>query len=107
YGFYVVRPALARIPGVGGVSVLSSDTREIEVILDPAKMLAAKLTVDDVAAVLKESNLLQPIGHYPDNGIQHLVLASNLWKSAQDIAETPIVVSGGTTLRVGDIATVR
>src|SRR5262245_10915130 len=29
YGFYVVRPVLSRIPGVGGVSVLASDTREI------------------------------------------------------------------------------
>ena len=49
YAFYVMRPALSRVPGVGHVEVLSSDTREIEVIVDPAKMLAAKLTVDDVA----------------------------------------------------------
>ena len=37
-----MRPALARVPGVGHVEVLASDTREIEVILDPAKLLAAE-----------------------------------------------------------------
>ena len=41
YGFYVMRPALARVPGVGRVEILSSDTREIEVIADPAKLVAA------------------------------------------------------------------
>jgi multidrug efflux pump subunit AcrB len=43
YGFYVMRPALARVPGVGRVEVLSSDTREIEVIADPGKLVAAGL----------------------------------------------------------------
>jgi CzcA family heavy metal efflux pump len=107
YGFYVVRPALSRIPGVGRVAVLASDTREIEVIVDPSKLVAAKLTVDDVAAALKGANLLQPIGHYPENGLQHLVLASGLWQQAADIAETPVVVKNGATLHVRDLATVR
>ena len=31
-------------------------------------MLAAQLTVDDVASVLKATNLLEPIGHYPRPG---------------------------------------
>jgi CzcA family heavy metal efflux pump len=107
YGFYVVRPALSRVPGVGHVGVLASDTREIEVILDPGRMLAAKLTVADVAAVLSGTNLLQPIGHYPYNGLQHLVLASNLWKSSEDLANTPVVVKNGATLKVSDLGVVR
>jgi multidrug efflux pump subunit AcrB len=106
YGFYVIRPALSRVSGVGHVGVLASDTREIEVIVDPAKMLASRLTVDDVSAALKGANLLQPIGHYPENGLQHLVLASGLWKSSEDIGNTPVVVKGGATLKVSDLATV-
>ena len=41
YAFYVMRPALSRVAGVGNVEVLSSDTREIEVIADPARLTAA------------------------------------------------------------------
>jgi len=106
YGFYVIRPALARVPGVGRVEVQSSDTREIEVVVDPAKLVAAKLTIDDIAAALKAANLLQPVGRYPENGQLHLVLASGLWASAEEIGATPVVIKNGATLRVSDLATV-
>jgi len=106
YGFYVMRPALSRVPGVGRVEVLSSDTREIEVIADPAKLVAAGLTIDDIAAALKAANVLAPAGRYTERGTQHLVLASGLWQSAADITATPVVVKNGSTLRVGDLATV-
>src|SRR5689334_1717452 len=49
YATYVVRPELARVPGAGKIEVLSSDSREIEVILDPAKLTAEAITVKDVA----------------------------------------------------------
>ena len=49
YAFYVMRPRLARVPGAGQVEVSASDTREIEVVTDPARLLAAGLTVHDVA----------------------------------------------------------
>lgn len=108
--FYVVRPALSRVPGVGRVEVSASDTREIEVIVDPARMLAARLTVDDVAEALKSANRLSPIGRYPEDGIQHLVLASGLWSGVGDIGDTPIPKAsekdGPVTVRVRDIATV-
>jgi multidrug efflux pump subunit AcrB len=107
YGFYVIRPALSRVSGVGQVSVLASDTREIEVVLDPSRMLAAKLTVDDVAAAMKGANTVQPVGHYPQNGQQHLVIVSALWKSIDDIGNTPVVINGGATLRVRDLGVVR
>jgi len=35
YALYVMRPTLARVPGAGRIEVLSSETREIEVVLDP------------------------------------------------------------------------
>ena len=44
----------------------SSDTREIEVIVDPRKLGASGLTVDDVATALKGQNELTPVGHYPE-----------------------------------------
>jgi len=107
YAFFVMRPALSRVPGVGTVEVLSSDTREIEVIADPAKLTAAGLTIGDVADALKAANQLVPVGRYPAGGLQHLVLASSLWKSLEDIPPTPISMKGGATIRVADVATVQ
>ena len=107
YAFYVMRPSLSRVPGVGNVEVLASDTREIEVIADPARLTASGLTIGDVADSLQASNSLQPVGRYDASGLQHLVLASGMWKSIQDIPATPLVVKGGATIRVSDVATVQ
>jgi CzcA family heavy metal efflux pump len=106
YAFYVMRPRLARVPGVGRVEVLSSDTREIEVVADPERLNAAGLTVSDLAATLKSSNALSPIARYTDAGLQHLVLASALWKSIDDIRATPVSIVGSTAVRVQDVADV-
>ncbi len=104
--FYYIRPALARVPGVGRVEVAASDTREIEVVADPGRLLAASLTVDDVAAALRASNRLAPVGRYAAGGLEHLVLASALWDSAGEIARTPVASRAGTTIRVADVAQV-
>ena len=107
YAFYVMRPALSRVPGVGNVEVLASDTKEIEVIVDPARLTASGLTIGDVADGLHASNTLQSVGRYNAAGLQHLVLASGMWKNMQDIPPTPLVVKGGATIRLSDVATVQ
>ena len=60
YAFYVMRPRLARVAGAGQVAVASSDTREIEVVVDPARLLTAGLTVHDVAERLRSGTAGAP-----------------------------------------------
>src|SRR5262245_39551442 len=106
HAFYVMRPTLARVPGVGRVEVQASDTREIEVVADPARLLASGLTVSEVAQALKAANQVQPAARYPANGKQYLVLASGLWKGIEDIPPTPVAVKAGAAVRVADVADV-
>ncbi|MEP6914841.1 MAG: efflux RND transporter permease subunit [Acidobacteriota bacterium] len=106
YGFYVMRPRLARVAGAGQVEVMASDSREIEVETDPARLSAAGLTVHDVALTLKAQNQLAPVGRYSAGGVQQLVLASGLWPSIEAIAETPVSVRAQGVLRVQDIGRV-
>jgi CzcA family heavy metal efflux pump len=106
YGTYVIRPALARATGVGRVDVQTSDSREIEVVVDPAKALAAGVTVTDVAAALHDANRLVPVGRTVQGGKQYLQIVSGLWSTADAIAATPLPLSGGTVVRVGDVASV-
>ena len=106
YGYYLMRPALSRVAGVGNVEVLSSDQPEIEVIADPARLAAAGLTIGHVADALQAANTLNSVGRYSQGGKLHLVLASGRWKALEDIAPTPVAVTGGATIRVADVATV-
>jgi multidrug efflux pump subunit AcrB len=106
YAFYLMRPAFSRVPGIGRVEVQASDTREIEVVADPERLLAAGLTLKDVSTALAAANQLAPVGRYDAGGRQFLVLASDAWRWAGDIAATPIAVRKGATLRVADVAQV-
>jgi multidrug efflux pump subunit AcrB len=106
YAYYVMRPAFSRVAGIGRVEVQASDTREIEVVADPARLLAAGLTLKDVGSALAAANQLAPVGRYDAGGRQYLVLASDAWRMAADIAATPIAVRKGATLRVADVAQV-
>jgi CzcA family heavy metal efflux pump len=106
YANFVAKPEIARVPGAGIIDVQSSDTREIEVILDPAKLEAAELTVVDVAEALKAQNTIQPVGRFQESGLQHLTLASGLWKNVDQIAAAPVKVANGATVRVSDVGTV-
>lgn len=106
YANFVVKPEIARVPGAGLIEVQASDTREIEVILDPAKLTAAELTVVDVSDALKTQNTILPVGRFQESGLQHLTLASGLWKSIDQIAQAPVKVKNGATIRVSDLGTV-
>ncbi|MEN3338514.1 MAG: hypothetical protein V7647_2190 [Acidobacteriota bacterium] len=106
YAFYVMRPRLARVAGAGQVAVASSDTREIEVVADPSRLLASGLTVHDVADRLKAANQLAPVGRYSSGGVQQLVLASGLWPSIDAISQTPVSIRPDGVLRVRDIGQV-
>jgi CzcA family heavy metal efflux pump len=106
YAVYVIRPALARVAGTGAIEVQASDSREIEVVLDPVRLNGAGLTVTDVSDKLKSQNLLAPVGRFAESGQQHLSLASGLWTNVDQIATAPVIVKEGATIRVGDLGTV-
>ena len=106
YANFVVKPEIARVPGAGTIEVQASDTREIEVVLDPARLTAAQLTVVDVSDALAKQNTILPVGRFAESGQQHLTLASGLWKNASDIANAPVKVTNGSTIRVSDLGTV-
>jgi CzcA family heavy metal efflux pump len=106
YAIYVMRPALARVPGTGAIEVLASDTREIEVILDPVRLNGAGLTVADVSGKLRTQNQLLPVGRFAESGQQHLALASGQWTSIDQIGGSPVIVKNGSTIRVNDLGMV-
>jgi CzcA family heavy metal efflux pump len=106
YANFVIKPAMARVPGAGLIEVQASDTREIEVIVDPAKLTAAELTVVDVADALRAQNTILPVGQFQESGLQHLTLASGLWKNIDQIAHAPVKVKNGATIRVSDLGIV-
>ncbi|HMG71673.1 MAG TPA: efflux RND transporter permease subunit, partial [Gemmatimonadaceae bacterium] len=99
---YQLKPLISRVPGVGRVDVQGSDVREIEVIADPARLAAQRLTYEDLANAIREATGVSAVGRLPQDYKQYLIVAAQEAHSPEDIGA--IVVAHG--LRVRDVATV-
>lgn len=99
---YQVKPVLSRVPGVGRVEVQGSDTREIEVVADPARLANAGLTYDDVAAAIRANVASDAVGRVAQDYKQYLVVSDAEAHSIDDVAN--VTVRPG--VRVRDLASV-
>ncbi|MBL0177663.1 MAG: efflux RND transporter permease subunit [Gemmatimonadetes bacterium] len=99
---YQIRPLISRVPGVARVDVMGSDIREIEVIADPARLVAQGMTYEDLATAIRAATTVTAVGRVPSNYRQYLIVSATEAHAAEDIAN--LVVGRG--LRVRDLATV-
>ncbi|HLP99610.1 MAG TPA: efflux RND transporter permease subunit, partial [Candidatus Limnocylindria bacterium] len=105
--YYILRPLLSRIPGVGQVIVQGSDTREVSVIVDPQRALAHHLSLVDIAERLRATNEISSVGRLQKDYAQYLVLATSQFTSLEDIRNSVVAIEGQSPLRLRDIAEVR
>ena len=99
-GELVLKPAISRVRGVGRVEVLGGDVREIEVILDPAKTAALRLTPAKVADKIRAATVLEAVGRFDDAHALVTVLASG---EPRDVGRdgSPVPVSAIATVVEG------
>jgi multidrug efflux pump subunit AcrB len=103
---YQIVPLLSAVPGVARVQVQGGDTAEIEVAVDPHRLAAFHLTIDDVNKAITAANALQSVGRVEDHDLLYLLLSSNALQNLANVQN--IVVRGGPTgvVRLADVATV-
>jgi len=98
--------AFRSVPGVVDVSSFGGLTREYQVILDPNKLVAFGLTLQQVQQQLAANNV-DAGGSFIEQGQQQInVQEVGLFHSTHDIEQTVLKAANGTALRVGDVATV-
>ena len=107
YAFYNLRPMFTRVPGVGQVEVQATNQREVSVVVDPQKLLSHRLTLDDVATQLAETNQVVAVGRLPHDYLQYQILTDDQFHGLDDIRDAIVAVQDEAPVRVGDIATVR
>ena len=101
----VVNP-LNRIEGMGAVRVVGAPQREIQVNIDPRRLEAHHLTVEQIGQVIAQENLTIPAGAM-DIGSERLSVRS--FAEFQDVSKiNDLVVAnrGGREVRIRDVATV-
>src|SRR5215813_1341370 len=103
---YVVRPQLARLPGVAIVGVAGGKTREFHVTIDPEKLTAHNVSAQQVVEAVKESNVIVSPGLIEENHQLELALISGQAKRPDELNSIVVATVNNAPVRVSDVATV-
>jgi CzcA family heavy metal efflux pump len=104
---YTIRPRLARLPGVAEVTVQGGKVREFHIEIDPQKLAARSVTIQQVIDAVKNSNTLTPTGLIEENHRLELALVSGQATSPDELAGIVVAGVNGASVRISDIAAVR
>src|SRR5712692_5594717 len=104
---YDLKPRLNRLDGVSTVIIQGGRVPEFQVTPEPARLLAAGVTVQDILEALRRTNLIDSPGLIEHDHQLVLGLISGQVRTPEQIGQIVIKTSpAGVPIRVGDIGTV-
>ena len=104
---YEIKPRLNRLDGVSTVLVQGGQEPEFHITPDPAKLLAASVTVPDLLEAVRRTNLIDSPGLLERNHQLVLGLINGQVHTPEEIAATVVKTTpAGVPVRVGDVADV-
>jgi multidrug efflux pump subunit AcrB len=103
----VVSKRLRGLPGMGNIERGGGVSREIRVILDPAKMQSFGITAAQVNGQLRQTNINTAGGRTEIGASEQSIRVLGNATSAHDLGETPISIGGGRSIKLTAIAVVR
>jgi len=104
---YIIRPQLARLPGVAIVGVAGGKTREFHVVIDPDRLAAHNVSAQQVTEAIKASNIIESPGLIDENHQLELALISGQARKPDDLNNIVVATVNNAPVTVADIATVR
>jgi cobalt-zinc-cadmium resistance protein CzcA len=104
---FEVNNRLVAVPGVAAVERLGGYLRQYQVLLDPERLSARRIALDEVRHAVEEANLNASGGVVPQGAIEWTVRALGRAKSIDDLRGTVVAVRGGVAVLLNDVADVR
>jgi len=102
-----VRNRLLAVPGVAAVEVLGGYLRQFQIQLDPERMSARHVSLDEVMHAAEGANLNAAGGFITQGSMEWTVRGVGRVQGIADLSETVVAIRGGTPVMLGDIADVR
>ncbi len=97
---------LARIDGVGSVSISGAPKREIHVYCDPQKLEAYHLTVEGISGVITAENRNIPGGAFDIGSNTFSVRVEGEFDESSQMLNVPVGTYNGSIIYLKDVATV-
>lgn len=103
---WTMRPRLMAVSGVANVAMWGQRDRQLQVLVDPERLRAHGVSIDDVVRAAGEGVSLQP-GGFLDTANQRLSITHTASvRSIGDLESIVVSWRSGAALRIGDVATV-
>ena len=102
----VVRPRLARLPGVAAVNVAGGQVREYQATIDPQRLAARGVSIQQVVDAVKNSNIIASPGLIEENHQLELALVSGQALTFDELNSIVVANLSGSPVKLEDVATV-
>ncbi|PYT62490.1 MAG: CusA/CzcA family heavy metal efflux RND transporter, partial [Acidobacteria bacterium] len=104
---WVIRPRLLGVPGVAQVMIIGGDTKQYQVLVDPAKLRDYKLTLKEVSDAVGGANVNASGGFMERPDLEYFVRARGRVNTLDDLANSVVAVRNTTPILVKNVADVR
>src|SRR5438270_10740014 len=103
---YTIRPQLARLPGVSIVGVAGGKTREFHMTIDPDRLAAHNVSVNQVTDAIKATNVIISPGLIEENHQLELALVSGQASKPEELNGIVVATVNNAPVTLADVATV-
>ncbi|MCH5216246.1 MAG: efflux RND transporter permease subunit [Muribaculaceae bacterium] len=102
----IVANPLARVNGVGSVSISGAPKREIHVYVDPIKLEAYNLSIETISSLIGAENRNIPGGTFDIGSETYSLRVQGEFKNAKDMENIVVGASNGKVVYLRDVARV-
>ncbi|MDQ3666802.1 MAG: efflux RND transporter permease subunit [Acidobacteriota bacterium] len=104
---WTVRPRLLGVTGVSQVMIIGGETKQFQVLVDPAKLADSGLTLEQVVEAVTASNANAAGGFLERTNEEFLIRGRARIHSPENLANSVVTVRNGTPILIGNVATVQ
>ena len=100
---FQVRNQISNVPGASVPQPYGGTYRQIQIYVDPLKMEARNLSLNDVVTAVDSSNLILPAGDVRIGSKDFNIYANSQFPDANSMNQMPLKSVGNSSVLVGDI----
>ncbi|HEY0787852.1 MAG TPA: efflux RND transporter permease subunit, partial [Thermoanaerobaculia bacterium] len=101
-----IKRRLENVSGVGQVRLVGESNREVGILVDPARVEALGMGVDEVVAGIGAENVNTPLGRLTKQRTETPIRISGKPSVVEDFSSMVIATRGGHPVRLGEVATI-
>ena len=101
-----IKPEFERVPGIAASGVYGGRRQEMQVIVDPARLVARGVTIGELRAAIDNENRNFSGGDFDEGKRRYVVRTIGEYQSTEDIANIVVASRDGVPVYLRDVARV-